>query len=296
MKIVLAIDPGQPVAAYREALLAAGALPGEVEVVEPGDELPEAFDGLLLSGGPDVEPSLYGEAKLNDTVGTNGGRDEIDFGLLDRARRNGAAVFGICRGLQVVNVALGGTLWQDLPAQRPRGVEHSFPRKEGNDPARPAHPIRASGGGAGTLPFAAALAAADGAFVNSRHHQAVKDLAPGLVPLAASPDGLVEAFAAAGGPFLAAVQWHPENLVDREDQLALFREFLGAARAFASRETAPAGSCSTRPETNDDARTARPGPAAARDAGQPTAPTRTGGLPGRDTPAALPSDGVPEPA
>jgi putative glutamine amidotransferase len=230
VKIVLAIDPGQPVTAYREALLAAGALPAEVEIVQPGDPLPSEFDGLLLSGGIDVDPARYGEARWNDSVETSAGRDEIDFELLARAGRIGAAVFGVCRGLQVVNVALGGTLWQDLPTQRPRGVPHSFPRKAGHDPAFPAHTVRRTLDAVPGLPFAEALGAADGVRVNSRHHQAVKDLAPGLVPLVASPDDLVEAFAREAGPFLAAVQWHPENLVHRADQMALFREFLGAAR------------------------------------------------------------------
>ena len=230
MKIVLAIDPGQPHAGYRDALLAAGALPEEVEIVQPGDALPEEFDGLLLSGGGDVDPSRYGEAPVNGSVDVDAERDELDFELLSRARRLEAPVFGICRGLQVLNVALGGTLWQDLPAQRPRGVEHSFPSREGHDRAHPAHEIRVSRGAPRTLPLAAALAATGEAFVNSRHHQAVKDLAPGLVALAASPDDLVEAFAREAGPFLAAVQWHPENLVERPDQQALFAEFLAAAR------------------------------------------------------------------
>jgi putative glutamine amidotransferase len=235
VKIVLAIDPDQPVAAYRDALLAAGAAPGEVEVVQPGDELPVEFDGLLLAGGVDVDPSRYGEPAWNGTVETNAGRDAIDFELFDRARRIGAPVFGICRGLQVVNVALGGTLWQDLPTQRPRGVPHAFPRRDGHDPAHPAHSVRVALGARPSLPLAGALRAADGVRVNSRHHQAVKELAPGLVPLVASPDDLVEALAHEEGPFLAAVQWHPENLVGRADQRALFDEFLGAARARAAR-------------------------------------------------------------
>ena len=235
MKIVLAIDPGQPHAGYRDALLAAGALPEEVEIVQPGDALPEEFDGLLLSGGGDVDPSRYGEVPVNGSVQTDAERDGLDFELLSRAERLGGPVFGICRGLQVLNVALGGTLWQDLPAQRPRGVEHSFPSREGHDRAHPAHEIRVSRSAPRTLPLAAALAATGEVFVNSRHHQAVKDLAPGLVALAASPDDLVEAFARETGPFLAAVQWHPENLVDRADQKALFVEFLAAARSHAAR-------------------------------------------------------------
>ncbi len=237
MKIILAIDPAQPIEAYRDALLSSGALPGEVEIVQPGDALPPEFDGLLLSGGADVDPARYGEAPVNGSVRTNEERDRLDFDLLERADRIGAAVFGICRGLQVVNVALGGTLWQDLPVQRERGVPHSFPRSE-NDPGHPAHVVRAAPA-ASRLPLAAAVAAVDGAFVNSRHHQAVKDLAAGLVPLAASPDGLVEAFAREAGPFLAAVQWHPENLVAREDQRALFTEFLAAARRRAARRPEP---------------------------------------------------------
>jgi putative glutamine amidotransferase len=247
MKILLAIDPAQPIAAYRDALLAGGALPEEAEVVQPGDPLPAEFDGLLLSGGVDVDPARYGETAVNGSVETNTGRDDLDFELLRRARAIGAAVFGICRGLQVVNVAFGGTLWQDLPVQRPRGVEHSWPRHEGNHPAHPAHVVRVARGVEPTLPLASALAATDGMHVNSRHHQAVKDLATVLVPLAASPDDLVEAFAHETAPFLAAVQWHPENLVDRPEQRALFADFLGAARRRAER-TRTTASSATIPE------------------------------------------------
>lgn len=239
MKIILAIDSRQPHASYRGALLAAGALPEEVEIVQPGDALPEEFDGLLLSGGADVEPSRYGEAPVNVSVSTFEERDELDFELVSRAERLEAPVFGICRGLQVLNVALGGTLWQDLPTQRSRGVEHSCSTREGYEPGHLAHEIRVSPGARAALPLAAALAATNGQRVNSRHHQAVKDLAPGLVALAAAPDDLVEAFARQAGPFLAAVQWHPENLVDRADQKALFVEFLAAARRYAARDDHP---------------------------------------------------------
>jgi len=266
MKIVLAIDPAQPSRAYVGALVAAGARPDEVEVVQPGDPLPREFDGLLVAGGADVDPSRYGETRLNDTVETDPERDLLDFELLERAERIGAPVFGICRGLQVVNVARGGTLWQDLPAQRPRGVPHSFPRRDGHDPARPAHALRVARRGGRVLPLAAALASVDGLDVNSRHHQAVKDLAPGLVPLAASPDDLVEAFAREGEPFLAAVQWHPENLVDREDQKALFVAFLDAARARAAQ-----------PATSADAPAAPEGGTSGRVAGHLIAPTGAGG-------------------
>ena len=280
MKILLAIDPAQPVDAYRDALLAGGALPEEVEVVQPGDPLPPEFDGLLLSGGVDVDPARYGETAVNDSVETNPGRDDLDFELLGRARDVGAAVFGICRGLQVVNVAFGGTLWQDLPLQRPRGVEHSWPRREGNHPAHPAHVVRVACGVSQALPFAAALAATDGMHVNSRHHQAVKDLATGLVPLAASPDDLVEALAHEAAPFLAAVQWHPENLVDRADQRVLFVEFLGAARRRAAR-TPATGSFATTSEHAVGSSPARSEAAGGRGDGNDTI------LPGGDSRDAL---------
>ncbi len=245
MKIVLAIDSKQPLAAYRGALIAAGALPEEVAVVMPGEPLPGELDGLLLSGGVDVDPARYGEERLNATVETHSGRDEMELELLGRALASGAAVFGICRGLQLLNVALGGTLWQDLPAQRPGGAPHSFPRSEGHHPSRLAHVVRLEKGLPSGLPLVATLAVSDGEYVNSRHHQAVKDLAPGLVPLAASPDDLLEAFARVGGPFLAAVQWHPENLVERPAQKALFAAFLDAARHRAAHVTphASPGEC-----------------------------------------------------
>ena len=227
MKIVIASDAKQPNATYRGALLAAGALPEEVVVVTPGDPDPGAFDGLLLAGGADVAPTLYGEAPSTPTLELHPERDALDFALFSAAEKLGAPVFGICRGLQVLNVALGGTLWQDLPTQRPRGLAHDT---DAEPPC--AHVVLARPGGSRSR-FAAAVAALEGTSVNSRHHQGVKDLAPGLVPLAASPDDLIEAFERPGDGFLAAVQWHPENLVAERKQKALFEAFLDACRARA---------------------------------------------------------------
>ncbi len=278
MKIVLSIDPAQPLTAYRDALLAAGARDEEVLVVQPGDSLPASFDGLLVSGGADVDPARYGEAKVNETVTPRPERDALDFALVERAAGIGAAVFGICRGLQVLNVALGGTLWQDLPSQRDRGVAHSFSTRDGHDPAFLAHVVRVRRGIPSGLPLAAEIAALDGEPVNSRHHQAVKDLAPGLVPLAASPDDLLEAFARVEGPFLAAVQWHPENLVEKPAQKALFAAFLDAARQRAAHLTPHAS----------------PGERADGAASESGGPLHASGEPGgpSDVPAA---SGAPEP-
>ncbi|HTS01771.1 MAG TPA: gamma-glutamyl-gamma-aminobutyrate hydrolase family protein, partial [Thermoanaerobaculia bacterium] len=227
----------QPNEAYRGALLAAGALPEELVLVLPGDPLPHAFDGLLLAGGPDVHPARYGETPRTETLVCRTERDALDFAAFSAAESQGAPVFGICRGLQVLNVALGGTLWQDLPSQRPRGIDHDADERGGRD-AR-VHAVRTAGGRSAS-PFASAVAAA--LDVNSRHHQAVKDLAGGLVSVAASPDDLVEAFERPGGAYLAAVQWHPEDLVADPRQKTLFRGFLDACRAFArahGRATSP---------------------------------------------------------
>ena len=232
MKILIASDAKQPNATYRGALLAAGALPEEVVVVTPGDPDPGVFDGLMLAGGADVAPTLYGESPGTPTLELHPERDALDFALFSAAERLGVPVFGICRGLQTLNVALGGTLWQDLPSQRARGVSHETDVNPHSRKDYPAHVVRARPAPSPSR-FAAAVAALEGTSVNSRHHQGVKDLAPGLVPLAASPDDLVEAFERPGGGFLTAVQWHPENLVAERKQKALFEAFLDACRTRA---------------------------------------------------------------
>lgn len=237
MKIVISTDEQQPNASYRGALLCAGALPEEVLVVSPGSPLPADLDGLLLAGGPDVHPARYGEVPSTPTLEVRDARDDLDLSLLKRAEQAGAPVFGICRGLQVVNVALGGTLWQDLPAQRERGVPHAFHREDGFSPEHPGHPVRSTRQAYGG-PFDELFAAVPELTVNSRHHQAVKELAPGLVALAASPDDLVEAVGRPGC-FFAAVQWHPEDLVAEPFHKALFRSFVGACRAFARERGRP---------------------------------------------------------
>lgn len=212
---------------YAEALKAVGVPAGEIRVVGPADEIPgevlRSAGGLLLCGGADVVPERYGEETLpNANVETLPERDAQEWNLLDAARAARLPVWGVCRGLQVLNVYLGGSLWQDLPSQRPGPVEHSIEMPKDHL----AHPVRVIEPGA---PLAERLTGS-APLVNSRHHQAIKRLAPGLVPVALSPDGLIEAaILEDAGWWVRGVQWHPENLVALPEQRALWVDFVRAA-------------------------------------------------------------------
>ena len=215
--VVACANPAK-VVFYADALQAVGIAADEILGIHPGaepeDELLATIaqaDGFVLGGGEDVDPCRYGEAELaGANVEVDPVRDAFEWRLLDTARAARTPTLGICRGCQMLNVFLGGTLYQDLPLQRPSGVEHSI-----NEPRDAlAHPLAITDA---RHPLARGLARSE-TWVNSRHHQAVKRLAPGLAPFATAPDGLLEGFylpaAAAGGDWRAVgVQWHPENLV-----------------------------------------------------------------------------------
>jgi putative glutamine amidotransferase len=226
MKIALTLDRDADLSEsndYLQSLVRAGIPREAIAVVTPESGAPpETFDALVLGGGVDVDPARYGRERLeNGTVEVDAERDALDFELLERASRAGAPVLGICRGLQVVNVARGGTLVQDIPHERPSGVVHQRKRDERT---RMDHAVRPARGTllseiAGTSEFP----------VNSRHHQAIDAVGDGLRVSGVAPDGVPEAVEASAGPWLVAVQWHPENLSDPVS-LALFREFARVAR------------------------------------------------------------------
>ena len=207
---------------YIRALREAGFRRNEIVVLPPGTEPEGRFDGVVLGGGVDVEPAKYGRETLADaSVEVDAKRDATDFAAFERARREDLPVLGICRGMQVINVALGGTLIQDIPSERPSHIVHEVPGKEIE---RRDHPVEVK---AGTR--LSAIARAPEIEVNSRHHQAVDRLAPGLEATAVAPDGLIEAFESRG-PWLLAVQWHPENLLGDPVSRRLFAEFARAVR------------------------------------------------------------------
>jgi putative glutamine amidotransferase len=240
MRIALTLDRDTPRAEtndYVRSLVAAGFTREEIEILGPGARTDGEWDGLVLGGGCDVDPSHYGERIRTDAnVEIDPERDALDFRLFESARRDGTPVLAICRGLQVVNVALGGSLVQDLPTERPSPLVHDTP---GKDKIRREHQVEIASG-----TRLAALAGPGALPVNSRHHQAVARPAAGLVVAATSPDGLVEAAEGApGDPWLVGVQWHPENLAAAGDPASrrLFEEFARAVRARAVSPALSAG-------------------------------------------------------
>ena len=191
-------------------------------------ELVAETAGIVLCGGIDVDPARYGEAVLPDAgVEIDAARDALEWDLLAAARLGRIPVWGICRGVQMINVFLGGSLYQDLPLERPGSTAHA------NDQPHDAlaHALRL------TAPTRLGdLLGGEAPQVNSRHHQGIKGLAPGLIIAAEAPDGLIEAVSLPEGPdswWLRAVQWHPENLVAMAEQRALWVDFVRAAEGAA---------------------------------------------------------------
>jgi putative glutamine amidotransferase len=204
---------------YVRALERAGLLPLVVPtILDPahaGDALP-AVRGLVLTGGEDVDPARYRAAPHPRLEPPDPVRDAGELALIAAARERRMPILAICRGIQILNVSAGGTLYQDLPSERPGPVDHQ------GDGTR--HGIRIESGSLAAQVFGGAASAT----VNSRHHQAVKELGAGLRATAWAEDGVIEAAERAdpSAPWLMAVQWHPEDL----DELALFRAFADAVR------------------------------------------------------------------
>jgi putative glutamine amidotransferase len=210
---------------YPEAIRRAGAVPVIIPPLEPDsiDPLLDGLCGLCLSGGPDLHPTVYGALPHPALGPTEPQLDLFEVALVRAAEARDLPVLAICRGLQVLNVARGGTLVQDLPSERPSSVVHrQLP------PGRiPTHDV--------TLESSSLVANALGVLetrVNSFHHQAIDVLGSGLRAVGWAADGVIEAVVASDRAFTVAVQWHAESMVDSPEQASLLRTFAVAAMAY----------------------------------------------------------------
>jgi putative glutamine amidotransferase len=198
-----------------------------LEVGESPRSLVSALDGVLLTGGGDVDPVFYGQSRHDTVEDAEPGRDEFEIDLARRAVATDLPLLAICRGAQVLNVSAGGTLVQDIPSTVGGDLTHAI-RQQGNDTA---HTVSVTPGSRLFEALGPAVGAGSTCRVNSRHHQSVARLGSGLVATAAAGDGVVEAIEAPDARFCLGVQWHPENFWRTGEFDGLFGSFVAAARA-----------------------------------------------------------------
>lgn len=212
--------------AYVKAVAGAGGCPVLVPV-GLGEAAYQALlprlDGVLFTGGGDIHPGYYGAEADPQATLVDSERDQMELGFLEYAVQNGLPFLGICRGLQLVNVGLGGNLYGDILSQRPGSQRHDFFPELPRDHL--AHPVQIEPDSR-----LASILGRTSLKVNSLHHQAVRDPAPGVRVTARAGDGVVEGLELDGHPFGLAVQWHPEWLQHDDAMRALFQAFTGAAR------------------------------------------------------------------
>ena len=213
--------------AYVRAVQTAGGLPVVITPVLTEDVLHELFvrlDGLLLAGGGDIDPAIFGQTRHRYTSSVSAERDRTELTLAHWAMAQDKPVLAICRGIQIMNVATGGTLIQDIPTQVQSPLVHHYTDDTPRDFI--AHTIRVNDG----TRLASILGATE-VTVNSWHHQSCDAQGKDLVYTAWSPDGIVEGAEVPGHRFAIAVQWHPEEMFhDRADMLALFRALVETSR------------------------------------------------------------------
>ena len=225
---VIGISACRKLEDYRQSILHVGGEPRVLEVSADVEQAIAAIDGLMLTGGDDVAPSRYGEAAHETVTEAEPGRDEFEIALVAAARARNLPILAICRGVQVLNVACGGTLVQDIPSQIAGALAHSLAVPQ-HEPYELAHEVWVDKDSLLARLMRERLV--DEALeVNSRHHQAVKQVAPGFVATATAPDGVIEAIEDPAARFCLGVQWHPENFFRTGEFRALFEGFLEAAQ------------------------------------------------------------------
>lgn len=217
---------------YFQGLVAGGARPEELTLVSVGQGPTKAqgFDGVVFCGGEDVDPDFFGERKRYDNVHVNRARDEFEFRLLDQAREQRLPILGICRGIQMINVKFGGTLYQDLKSELESDIAH----RQAGSRSNPTHIVTL------TDPDSQLGQIIKGScHVNSLHHQGINRRGHGLKVVAYAEDGLPEAVEEAQDyPFFLGIQWHPEEMLEHAEQRKLFEYFVAKCREKAQEKAA----------------------------------------------------------
>lgn len=214
---------------YYQATAMANAAPVLIPLLDDMDALRaiyERMDGILIPGGVDLDPAAFGETPHQKLGRIDPARDRVELQLVKWAVDDHKPVLGLCRGLQVINVALGGTLYQDLEDEYPNAIKHDYFPNYGFERDYLAHDVALASGS--RLQHALVERHIP---VNSMHHQGIKVLGRGLAASATAPDGLIEAAEGVGDSFLVGVQWHPEVFDSTDPNTEhLFDEFISAAR------------------------------------------------------------------
>ena len=221
----IALSPCRQMSDYLESVRRAGATPRELTLADPPAAVAAEVDGLLLTGGGDIDPALYGAVPHGTYSAAEPGRDAFEIALVRAVLEVGKPVFAICRGMQVLNVALGGDLVQDIPTEVNGAAHHDV-----REPRYAlAHEVWTTQGSRFSTLMREKLVDGESCQVNSRHHQAVKHLGAGLEVVATAPDGVIEAVERPGA-FCLGVQWHPENFWRTGEFRPLFEGFVDACR------------------------------------------------------------------
>jgi putative glutamine amidotransferase len=216
---------------YILAVAASGGVPWMVPLLDEDlatlRAIYDRLDGVLIPGGVDMDPHTFGEDRSPRLGRIDSARDAVELALTRWSIEDKKPLLGLCRGTQVINVALGGSLYQDLEEEYPHAIKHDYFPTAGFSRDFLAHPVEVAAGSrlAGILERSDVL-------VNSMHHQGIKRLASTLAISAVAPDGLIEGVESSNGHFMLGVQWHPESLIDHDAGMRhLFASFIEAASA-----------------------------------------------------------------
>jgi putative glutamine amidotransferase len=218
---------------YVTALATVGAAPVLIPLLEDDDALRalyESLDGIFVPGGVDVDPASYGCTAHELCGRTDVPRDRVELMMSKWATAEGKPLLGVCRGMQIMNVAAGGTLHQDTTVHFPNAIKHDYFPNAGYARDYIAHDAAVVGG-----TRLHSIVGSETIRINSMHHQGIERLGTGLVISATAPDGLAEAIEGDGNAFCIGVQWHPEMLIESDaGARALFRSFVEAAGSYAN--------------------------------------------------------------